>query len=1078
MDSIISHLEAAVEAHPDNILFSFLNASGEIVDAYTYRLFHERTNYVSASLRDAGAIRYGQPVLLVYPPGLDFIVAFFACVKSGAIPVPVPPPDSSGFVGGLEKLAGFVADCGAATALTTRHHLEHMRDVAGRSAESTQAFFEGPLGRLAWVATDGLQGALADYPSRVSSLLLLQYTSGATQSPRGVMVSHGNVIHNCFATVDHRPVGVSWLPHYHDMGLIGCHLYILLRRGCLYGFSGANFLKRPLLWLETISRFRGTISGAPNFAFEYCLRDDRVPPRKLESLDLRSMRCLMNASEPVRASTYERFLAKFERCGLSPQASVVFYGLAENTLSVSGDGRVRVTVNTHLLEQNRLRLEAARTDAYDQTRLVSCGRPRPGVEVRIVDGATRTALGEDRIGEVWVAGEGKARGYWNKPALTRELLEATIEDETDGARYLRTGDRGFLHEGELFICGRLKDMIIIGGRNYYPNDIEAVVEHASPKVRPGCVAAFAIHREDGEALAVLAEATRANDPPDLEQIVAAVRKRCQIEIDVLALVPHGSMVKTSSAKIARQEIRRRWQQGLTHPVTQRNRTATETTADSIDELLRRLAATEQDEVTLAELGLDSMTLVELSLYLERLAETLGPEARELHDTLFDLRLLQAVTVGELRAFLSRPASPSEAPAIDPRTYIERLRSIESEELALMQRDARLPLEIAPNGFHGAPGNKVLLTGATGFLGSFVLESLLRKTDLEVVTLVRAEDAAHARRRTESALERTGLWDDRLQQAFASRVTALQGDIAQPMFGQSARRWDALCREVSGIYYCGAEVDYVKPYRALFGPNVSSTIEVLRLATTACRKALHYASTTFVFGFGGQAVCREDDWNAEMAGLNFGYTQTKWVAEQLVHEAVQRGVAARVYRPAFITASGLGRYVRRDLTVRVLAYMIQHRIAVDSANQISFLPVDVCASNIVALSLLDDPQARSFHLTADDYYTLQTVCGLITRHHGYSFDYMSIERMVAHVNEHCTKEDPLFPLVAFFNHNFRRIDEMRDKRYLNDIYRRSRALSALSMDEPPLAETVSSIVTFLQREHLVPSAPLQEERRAG
>jgi thioester reductase-like protein len=1075
MTTIIDRLEASVASHPDDTLYTFLNGHGETVDSYSYRRFHERTNYVAVCLREGAGVRRGQAVLLVYPPGLEFIVAFFACVKLGAVPVPVPPPDSSGYVGGLERLAGVAADCQAEIVLTTEQHLGHLREVAGRNADTARALEEAMHGRR-FMATDLLHGELAELTANPAPLLFLQYTSGSTQTPRGVMVSHQNVLANCEATLDHAPVGVSWLPHYHDMGLIGYYLYILLKEGCVYGFSGSSFLKRPLLWLETISRFRATITSAPNFAYEYCLRDDKVPAPRLAGLDLRSMRCMMNASEPVRASTYERFLAKFAPCGLSPRALVVFYGLAENTLSVSGDGRVRLAVSTHLLEQNRLRIETARADAYDQTSLVSCGRPRPGIEVRIVDGATRIALGEGRIGEVWVAGDSVAGGYWRQPTLSEETFGARLEDGPGGPAYLRTGDLGFLHEGELFLCGRLKDMIIIGGRNYYPNDIEAVVEQSSPLIRPAGVAAFAVHGEDGETIAVLAEPRKPGELPDLAAIAAEVRKRCQVEVDVLALVPHGTIAKTSSGKVARQECRRRWQEGGVPVLAQLARTRSRA-EEPIDDLLRRLAASGHDEATLADLGVDSLSLVELSLYLEGLALRSGLDAAA-HETLFDLRLLQAITVGELRAFLALAASGAPALDLAPKAYLERLRSIESDEGALMRRDARLPTEIAPNGFHGAGGGKILLTGATGFLGSFLLEALLRLTDDEIVTVVRAEDAAHAGSRVRSALERTGLMSDERARAFATRVQALPGDIAQPRLGVRPAPWDELARSVSQIYHCAAEVDYVKPYRALERPNVGSTVEILRLAVAGAPKALHYVSTTFTFGFVARAFCLEADDNPEMAGLNFGYSQSKWVAEQLVQEAARRGVRARIYRPSLVTASSLGRYVRRDLTARILAYMIRHGVAIDSANQVSLLPVDVCANNIVAISRLDDPGADSFHLTADEYYTMETVCRTITRDYGYTFEYMSLERLIRHMNASCTKDDPLYPLVAFFNHNFRRIDAMRDKRYVSDNYQRARARAEAAVAHPDLGPTAGAIVSFLRAEHLISAPPAEGETRVA
>ena len=328
MQNIAADLGRFASTQPAAVLYTFLDGRGRIAESYTYRSFHERTNFVAAALLDGGRVSPGDRVLLVYTPGLEFIVAFFACVKLGAIPVPVPPPDASGLAGGLERLALVTTDCGAAVALTSDSYLAQLHSFAGRSREAA-TWLEGvPLSALEWMSTTPLAGALEHFEIRTNPLFFLQYTSGSTQSPRGVMVTHDNVRHNCQATLTHRPVAVSWLPHYHDMGLIGYHMFTLLMGGAMYGFAGAHFLKRPLLWFETISTYRGTITSAPNFAFEYCLREEKVSTSRLDGIDLSSMLVMMNASEPVRATTYRCFLERFAPYGLAPTSSVVFYGLA------------------------------------------------------------------------------------------------------------------------------------------------------------------------------------------------------------------------------------------------------------------------------------------------------------------------------------------------------------------------------------------------------------------------------------------------------------------------------------------------------------------------------------------------------------------------------------------------------------------------------------------------------------------------------------------------------------------------------------------------------------------------------
>jgi thioester reductase-like protein len=1075
MNNIVADLQQRAAKQPDALLYTFLDGAGRVLESYTYRQFHQRTNFAAAALLASGRVNSGDRVLLVYPPGLDFIVAFFACVKLGAVPVPVPPPDASGLAGGIERLAHVAADAGAAIALTNDSYLRQFQRLVARSPEAAMWLRVAPLDALQWISTTAFAGALDDFASRFSPLLFLQYTSGSTQSPRGVMVSHDNVWHNCWATLTHQPIGVSWLPHYHDMGLIGYYPFIMITGGSVYGFAGAHFLKRPLLWLETITRFKGTISSAPNFAFEFCLREDKVPAHKLAGLDLRSLCCMMNASEPVRASTYRRFLERFGPCGLSPKSSVVFYGLAENTLSATGNGRVELIVNTSLLEQNQLRIEPLRPDYHNQSALVSCGRPLAGVDVRIVNPQTSLGVGEHCIGEIWIGGESKTQGYWNHPVDNPGLFEARIDGQPDSAGYLRSGDVGFLHDGELFICGRLKDVVIIGGRNYYPTDIEAVVERAAATVRQGCVAAFGIRRQDGEGIAVIAEARRPNDLPDLEAICQAVRKHCHVDLDVLAIVPHGAVVKTSSGKIARQACRQQWESGALPILASRVRAERSGLEVPLQELLDRFDVDDSDERTLADLGVDSLTLVELSLHLERIWSTQQAQHRPLRDqpddAIFDLRILQATTMGELRLFLEEYAAAGVVPELARDLYLARQNEIDRDEVRLMRQDARLPPDVQPRPARIASGARVLLTGATGFLGSFLLEALLRLTDYEIVTLVRAADAEHAATRVEAALRRTGLLDEPLRQSFRRRVRALNGDLSLPQLGLSHEQWQQLDDSVSGIYHCGAEVDYVKPYEQLRGVNGVATLALLRLASSARPKVFHFVSTTFMFGFVGREVCLETDANADMAGLNFGYSQTKWVAEQLVIDAVSRGLSARIYRPSLVSASREGRYVRGDLTARILSYMIQHRLSVDSVNQFSLLPVDVCANNIVALSCLPEPQPTTFHLTADDYYTMQAVCSAINARFGYPFEYVSLDQFIEHMNQHCTRHDLLFPLLAFFNQNHRRIEAMRDKRYDNRQYRQARQSVERAIPEPPLEETVARIVSFLQFESLVPAPPL-------
>jgi thioester reductase-like protein len=307
-------------------------------------------------------------------------------------------------------------------------------------------------------------------------------------------------------------------------------------------------------------------------------------------------------------------------------------------------------------------------------------------------------------------------------------------------------------------------------------------------------------------------------------------------------------------------------------------------------------------------------------------------------------------------------------------------------------------------------------------------------------------------------------------ALRSRLRILPGDLALPHFGQSDRDWDTLAETIGAIYHCGAEVDYVKSYNLLRPANVTATRSVIELTAQGCRKSLHHISTTFVFGWSTRPLLREEDSNSEMDRLDFGYAQSKWVAEQLVLRAQEEGLAATIYRPSLVTASAEGSFVRRDITARVLGYMIRHGLTVDARNQISFLPVDICARNIVALSLSGIGTPPVLHMTSDDYHTIADICAVITELFGYPFEVTSLEDFVAHAHAHCRPDDQLYPLLSFLDRNTQRIRRMGDKRYDSRDYRRARDRDPSALAHPDIAATVTPIVAFLRRQGLVPEPP--------
>lgn len=552
-DTLVDILYRRAQQHPEALAYRFL-PTGELAEPAVTRSYGElaeRARAIGARLQ--AEARPGDRVLLLYPPGLDYLEGFFGCLSAGVVPVPAYPPDLSRIERSMPRLSAILSDCQCQLVLTTR----------ALHAVAESLFPLSPqLAALRWLATDDLPAVAAgDWRApaiRADDLAFLQYTSGSTGDPKGVMLTHRNLLANLRLMQEVVQLGaelnmVLWLPPYHDMGLIGGLLQTLYTGGRCTFFSPLDFLARPVRWLRAISHYRANISPAPNFAFELCARKVREADKV--GLDLRSWIIAPNGAEPIRAETLERFQDAFQSCGFVPQAHAPGYGLAEATLVVSaamrGSGMRATVFDEAALSRGRAEV------APVGRRLVSCGAVRGGQRVLIVDPQTRSALGEDAVGEIWIQGDCVATGYWDKPAVNAEIFGARLADSGEGP-WLRSGDLGFLHAGELYIAGRRKDLLILRGRNHYPQDLEVTAERAQAGIRPGCVAAFAIERAGEESLGLAAELDgRAR--PAVDAVVAALCEAMAAAHDVAVaaiwLVAPGGLPKTSSGKLQRYACR-------------------------------------------------------------------------------------------------------------------------------------------------------------------------------------------------------------------------------------------------------------------------------------------------------------------------------------------------------------------------------------------------------------------------------------------------------------------------------------------------------------------------------------------
>lgn len=554
-------LRRHLDEHAGQPLFTLLEDGENEAGTLTFAQLDLRARAVAVLLQERGLA--GERALLTFPTSLDFIVAFFGCLYAGvvAVPVAIPSPRKKAT---FERLAAIARDARPRLALTT---------PALKPIMASQAALAPGLEDLPWIspeeAGDDLAGAWRDPGLERKSLAFLQYTSGSTAFPKGVMISHGNIVHNA-ATIrtatGHEPGlrGVSWLPLHHDMGLIGMALQQTYSAMHSILMPPLYFLQSPIRWLRAIDRYRSHTSGAPNFAYDLCLR--RITPQQCEGLDLSCWRVAFNGAEPIRAQTLERFAEKFAPLGFRPESFFPCYGLAEATLLVSGSPVDATPVvrsfDREALAQGRITEVAAAADDGQAERgearegaaqrLVGCGRLWLDQQVAIVDPTTRARCPPDRVGEIWLAGGSVGLGYWELPEQSAESFGARFSDDSEAGPFFRTGDLGFLRDGELFITGRLKDLIILAGLNYYPQDIEKMVEESHPSLRPGCSAAFSVDLEGEERLAVLAEVRSSEGLAEVASTIRrAVSESHELRIHVLELIRPGTLPKTTSGKVQR-----------------------------------------------------------------------------------------------------------------------------------------------------------------------------------------------------------------------------------------------------------------------------------------------------------------------------------------------------------------------------------------------------------------------------------------------------------------------------------------------------------------------------------------------
>jgi len=633
--TLATMLQTRAAAKPDALAFRFVEEGTQVSSSLTFAQLDARARRTAAFLQSSGAAN--ERALLIHSPGLEFLCAFFGCLYAGAIPVPLPPPRTRS---DADRLTGVLSSASPKYVLTEA-------GLMSRLGLTDPAHVSSDLQIVDGAAIDGAKASRWRSPGGVRSpLAYIQYTSGSTSAPKGVMVGHANVLAN-LAEIDsvfrhdEASVIVSWLPHYHDMGLVyGLMQPIFSAVPCVL-MSPFAFAQRPARWLEAISTFRATHSGGPNFGYDLCAR--RVSAAQRASLDLSTWRVAFNGAERIDWATMREFARMFEPCGFDERAFCPAYGLAEATLKVTACRPGRPLA---LSAQPRIRDQVGAGGlAEDARSLVGNGAPTSHTEIAIVDPDTSAPCSEGTVGEVWVSGPSVALGYWGRPEETEHTFKARLAGVGNRV-YLRTGDLGFLHSEDLFVVGRLKDLIIVRGQNYYPEDLEATVASSHPAIRRGGVTAFAVDRAD-ERLVVMVEGPhkQLSATQDLDSVARAVARaigdRHALDVEAVAFVPNGKLPRTTSGKLQRAQCRAMylrgagpelWIQacssqdeptGCSHPVpggddgpgkpaTPGALAVLAFLAPRLARLLKRESSAIPADATLTSLGLDSLAAAELS----------------------------------------------------------------------------------------------------------------------------------------------------------------------------------------------------------------------------------------------------------------------------------------------------------------------------------------------------------------------------------------------------------------------------------------------------------------------------------
>ncbi|MDR1992962.1 MAG: thioester reductase domain-containing protein [Nitrososphaerota archaeon] len=1019
MESILEYLHLGVKTNPDRCVFNFLDCSKEpfAMHPISMRQLYDKSCDMATTLKQKGA-KKGDRAIIFSMQDAGTIYAILGCIIEGVIFTVIPPPIDDA------KLARFISVLKSCRPkfLISNYGLEQESKNNIKKTLLKKTFLH--VITLRRIYTDQMIKHKKEQTLKAlqrDDLIYLQYTSGSTAEPKGVMVTNDNLmscIASCKEVFDFTQGNniVSWVPFYHNIGLlITIFLAIVAKHGTSYFIPTLQFLQKPTTWIKAMSDFKINITVAPNSAYDICTK--LITKKDAKKYDLSHVTLLVNGSEFVFSHTIEQFCELFS---LPKKAFTAGYGLSECVCVAS--------LSPLSYKYQKIDLQAYLDGRFHPTQnqnhkiVVSLGQPLNGLKVLAVK-ENGSLCDENEIGEIYIQGKSICQGYWKNPKETKRFY-TTINNHT--GYFYRTGDMGVIFEGELYLTGRLKEMLIINGKNIFPNDVALLLQQRCPTLPKEALSVFSIQTNNKEEPILCIESSTLPFASIARDINHAVAQTYNFSFSDIVFVQKNTLPRTDNRKIKTNATKRLYEQNKLpilystktfqhkkeNPQTIDNPTTKLSQTASIEEITHCIRNIFQsfighdnfDNNTLfTDLGTDSLTVIAM---LNKLENQTG--------TKIDIRqIVSTLTVNDLSQYIHCILRGAKQTPID------------------LIAECTLPFDIyPPQKYTHQPEQcrHIFLTGSTGFLGAHLICSLLKQANDENLTLychVRAENQQKALDRIISNMKFFHCWEE----TFQDKIVAIPGDLKKPNLGIENNLYHTLCNTVDAVYHNGAVLNFLFSYNHLKQANVVGTLECLRFACQGHPKYFHYVSSYSVYDnpshFG--KVVLESDSLLSPEGYFLGYSETKWVAEKLVLEAKARGLRITIYRPGEITASlKAGVWKLDDMVSRIIVGCIQMRAVPTVDICLPLTPVDYVSEAIICLSRQTKAVGKCFNLV-NKYTTDVGVLGGFIKKAGYELEVLPYAewttRLVA-----CSFEENVLSVLSRLFVDKRRAGEGLIERY--------------------------------------------------